>query len=135
MALAAFVHCLVVWLGKEQQMIKRSSLSQKRHCWYVRHNLWNAARDGIEGMLIVDESGKKSMIREDLDRILEALRPIAISLNCLEELGYIQQMIAQGSSATRQLKQFAQQQSYPHLVETLVEEFRSGIPSWSETLV
>lgn len=128
-ALAALVHCLVVWLGKDEQKAKRCSEKQKLRGWYAPHNLWNAARDGVDALVIIDDSGKKRTIKEDLHHLLEDLQPIAVELNCSEELAFLKSMIAQGSSAKRQVQQFGLNQSCSEVVDMLVEEFRTGKPS------
>lgn len=79
-------------------------------------------------MIILDDFGKKSTIKEDLEVMLEKLYPIALDLNCAEELVFIKQMMISRPSAKRQMGRFLQTQSCEDIVDMLVEEFRSGEP-------
>jgi gamma-glutamyl:cysteine ligase YbdK (ATP-grasp superfamily) len=99
-----------------------------RRYWIAPENLWVAARDGLDGMIIVNEEGKKRKISDDILNLMEHLAPIAKRLNCYEELSFLAEIIRQGSSAKRQRALFRRTQSLEAVVGALVNEFATGMP-------
>jgi gamma-glutamyl:cysteine ligase YbdK (ATP-grasp superfamily) len=56
--------------------------------WIAPHNLWIAARDGLEGDIINDLEGRCVNISNPILDLVDQLSPIAKNLDCLEELEY-----------------------------------------------
>lgn len=70
--------------------------------WYVQENKWRAARYGLEATVIIDATGTEMLIPEHLQQVLNRLEPIATQLGCSRELGWVEDMLQDGSSAARQ---------------------------------
>jgi carboxylate-amine ligase len=125
MAVVALVQALVVYIDEGlQDGSRRREVSMRRY-WIAPENNWVAARDGLDGMIIVGEDGQRRKISEDLLLLVERLRPVARRLNSEKELLMLKQMIRQGSSAMRQRSQFAATGSLPGVVKSLITEFQS----------
>lgn len=112
MAIAALIHCLVIYINDGAQ---ESDWSQELY-WISPENQWNAARDGLDGILITDLNGKKQKISEAVLDLVEKLSPIARSLNCLEELLYLKQIVANGNGAEKQRRVFNKTESLKEVV-------------------
>lgn len=121
MALVALIQCLVA-RSKEE-----SSSSTHFHRLIAPENLWRAARDGLKALLIVNKYGHTRPITEEICSLMESLKPFAKELDCEEELSFIHQMIAGGSSADRQRRVFRKTNSLISVVDSIVEELQSDI--------
>ncbi len=128
MALVALIQSLVVWIDEGFADGSRSKTISMRRYWIAPENLWVAARDGLDGMIIINEDGKRRKISEDTLNLIEHLTPVAQRLNSYEELLYLKEMIQNGSSAGRQRAVFHEMQSMPAVVDALVKEFETDRP-------
>jgi len=128
MALVALIQALVVWIQEGFVSGGRSETISMRRYWIAPENLWVAARDGLEGMIIVNEEGKRRKISDDVLNLMEHLAPVAKRLNSYEELAYLEQIIRNGSSAKRQRAVFRDAQSLEAVVDALVKEFETDSP-------
>ena len=86
MALVALIQDLVVWIDRGFADGSCSKTISMRRYWMVPENLWLAARDGLDGLIIVSEDGKRRKISEDILILMEHLKPVAKKLNSYEEL-------------------------------------------------
>lgn len=125
MALVALIQCLVVWIDEGLQRGTRKSEVSMRRYWMAPENIWIAARDGLEGMIIADEEGERRQVGEDIELLIERLLPVAKRLNCLEELLFLPEIIRRGPSATRQRVIFCQTNSLTAVVNSLIKEFKN----------
>ncbi|HSA58641.1 MAG TPA: glutamate--cysteine ligase [bacterium] len=125
MALAALIHCLVVWIDDQYQKGRSQKVNMQRY-WLAPENKWQAVRYGFEGILINPESGERSVIREDIERLLANLAPVADSLNCAQELAGVRDILKAGNSTMRQREIFAKTKSLVAVVEWLIEELKGG---------
>lgn len=66
---------------------------------------------------------QRQKISESILQLVERLSPTARSLNCIEELQYINHIITNGSGAQRQLNIFKETQSLRDVVNAFIEEF------------
>ncbi len=126
MALVALVQCLVAKINQELDEGIETKWTNE-YFWIAPENLWIAARDGIEGMLIVNLQGKKQKIADAVLELLEILKPTAMNLDCNEELQYVQKMLKQGNGATRQREVYQQTGSLKEVVATAQKEFVSSL--------
>lgn len=128
MALVALIQSLVVWIDEGFADGSRSKTISMRRYWIAPENLWVAARDGLDGMIIINEDGKRRKISEDTLNLIEHLTPVAKRLNSYEELLYLKEMIQNGSSAKRQRAVFKESESLQRVVDALIEEFEADRP-------
>ena len=95
----------------------------KEQQWIAPENQWNAARDGLEGIITTDSGGQRQKISESILQLVEWLSPTARSLNCIEELQYINHIITNGNGAQRQRNIFKETQSLRDVVNASIKEF------------
>jgi len=130
-AVAALTQALVVWITEGLKDGSRKKEVSMRRYWIAPENQWTATRDGLDGMLIIDEGGQRRKLSEDLLELIETLRPTARKLNSEEELLYVKQMICHGSSAARQRAEFVRTGRLTAVVHKLLEEFDTDQPATS----
>jgi len=127
MAITALIQCLVVWA--DEFLIHQASPLQGslEYQWIIRENQWNAARDGLDAMIIENIHGKRKKLSDLILGLIETLHPIALRLNCAEELSYLKQMVQRGNGAQRQRLIYEQTQSLQDVVAAQMKEFKSDI--------
>jgi carboxylate-amine ligase len=90
-------------------------------------NRFIAARDGAEAYLIDPVREERVPVRRLLDELLEAVRPHAEELRCLDELEHLKRM-ERRPPAQRQLEIARMQGKLPGLVKYLASAF-GGVPA------
>jgi carboxylate-amine ligase len=128
MAVVALIQALVVHIDEELISGRRPREVSMRTYWIAPENNLIAARDGLDGMIILGEDGQRRSIAEDLLLLIDELRPVARRLDSEEELLTVRQMIRNGSSATRQRRSFGRSGSMHSVVRDLVTEFEHDRP-------
>ena len=124
-AAVALSQSLVVWLSDRYD----NGLQLPTHrAWTIRDNKWRAARYGLEAEIIRDEEGNVMALRRSIGDLVERLQPTAEKLGCLEDLEYINTILERGTSATRQREVFAETHDMSAVVDSLVEEMKTGTP-------
>ena len=99
-ATAALTQCLVhEVVGGDADTVTDISILPP---WFVQENKWRAARYGLEAEVIIDSAGAQMPVTEHLELVLNRLEPIAEKLNCVRELGWVEDMIRSDTSAARQ---------------------------------
>ncbi len=125
-AIVALSQSLVVWLCDQYN----SGHDVPRHLqWTVRENKWRAARYGLEAEIIRDEEGNLVSLRRSISDLVERLQPVARNLGCEQDLLRVNEMLERGTSATRQREVFEQTKDLSAVVDSLVEEMKSGSPA------
>src|SRR5699024_9852062 len=97
-AITALTRCLV-------HEVVGSDLDQQVEIlppWYVQENKWRAARYGLDATIIVESEGTDLHVKEDLERVLNRLKPIADELGCSRELSWVSEMLKEGTLAAQQ---------------------------------
>ena len=123
--MVALSQSLVVWLGERYN----AGLDLFQHqSWTIRENKWRAARYGLEAEIIRDEEGNLMSLRRSIGDLVERLEPVAEKLGCLDELLQINTMLERGTSATRQREVHARTKDLTAVVDSLVEEMKTGKP-------
>jgi glutamate---cysteine ligase / carboxylate-amine ligase len=69
--------------------------------WYVRENKWRAARYGLDAEIIVDGTGRRRALRDDVPELVERLAPVAERLGCADELAGVHAILEHGTGAER----------------------------------
>ena len=124
-AVVALSQSLVVWLAERYN----NGLELPEHrAWTIRDNKWRAARWGLDAEIIRDEDGNVMALRRSLNEVVEKLAPTAEKLGCLRELGGVQDILERGTSSTRQREVFAETHDLSAVIDSLVEEMRTGTP-------
>lgn len=124
-AITALSQALVVWLSERYN----SGLELPRHhAWTIRDNKWRASRYGLEAEIIRDEEGNLVSLRRSIGDLVETLSPIAERLGCIDDLNRVNDILDRGTSATRQREEFQKTRDLSAVVDSLVEEMKSGSP-------
>lgn len=82
----------------------------------------------MEAEIIRDEEGNLLALRRSILDLVESLEPIAERLGCLDDLRGINDILERGTSATRQREVYARTHDLSAVVDSLVEEMKSGSP-------
>ncbi len=122
--LAALILAIVAKLVR----LRQNNLSWRRYRNHlVAENKWRAVRWGIEGKLI-DFGKQESVPLPDLAaELLELVDDVVDDLGVRKEVEYVHTILAEGTSADRQLRTFAESESLESVVDRLIEETREGI--------
>ncbi|MDO8494402.1 MAG: glutamate--cysteine ligase [Deltaproteobacteria bacterium] len=129
LGLVALIQCLVVWIDSQYRKGKRSRQIHMQHYWVAPENKWQAARYGLDGNIILAEGKKRKYLREDIADLLETLRPVAKELQCERELAYVEEILKNGPSSTRQRRIYKETGSLTKVVQSLVGELKVVIPA------
>ena len=125
LSIVALSQSLVVWLGERYN----AGLDVPEHLqWTIRENKWRAARYGLDAEIIRDEEGNLISLRRSIGDLVEKLEPCARNLGCHDELMGIPRILERGTSATRQREVFSETKDLSRVVDSLVEEMRTGKP-------
>ncbi len=134
LAIVALVQCLVVWLDDQYQKGKRSHTIHMHRYWLAPENKWQAARYGLEGNIVNPDTQERHPIKEEMLKLLEILKPVALTLKCEEELSWVQDILHQESGAVRQRRVYYQTHSLKSVVQSLIQELQENRPMAREEI-
>ncbi len=118
---------LTVALVAKLYQLRQNNLSWRRYAHHlITENKWRAARFGIRGKLL--DFGKREEVPfEVLAReILDFVGDVADDLGILEEVSYVETILADGTSADRQLAVYQESGEFTAVVDHLVAETKEG---------
>lgn len=122
-ALAALAQALVVKLYR----LRRSNLGFRIYSRaLVEENKWRAARYGLDGRLIDFGRRQEVPMRELAVELLAFVDDVVDELGSRPALSYIHTMLAEGTSADRQLAVYRETGDLREVVRWLVAETRAG---------
>ena len=121
-ALAALVHCLVIWLSDCHLAGETLPIDPS---WRIAENRWLAARDGIEAELFNLETGERGALRGRIEALLELLSGKASELDCTEELGGVEALLRK-NGAVRQ-REVAEERGVEAVPEWLASRFLEDV--------
>jgi len=122
-ALAALAQAIVVKLYR----LRRSNLGFRIYPRaLVEENKWRAARYGIDGRLI--DFGRRAEVpmRDLAVELLEFVDDVVDDLGSRKALQYVHRIVAEGTSADKQLEVFRKTGDLKQVVQWVVEETRAG---------
>jgi len=121
--LTAVIQAIVAKLIK----LRRSNVSWRR---YPRHliteNKWRAVRHGIDGRLIDFGKREEVPLRQLSEELLEIVDDVVDELGSRAEIEYLNTILANGTSADRQLAVYRETGDLRTVIEHLVAETREG---------
>ncbi|MBS0629577.1 MAG: YbdK family carboxylate-amine ligase [Verrucomicrobia bacterium] len=126
MALVALIQCLVAQINADLEAESEQVFSREEQ-WIAPENIWIAARDGLDGMIITDLQGNREKISDLTVELVKKLIPLSKKLNCFEELIFIEKIIQKGNGAQRQLRTFQDTGSLKSVVSAAQREFISSL--------
>lgn len=124
LCLAAIIQSFVAKLLS----LRRQNLGFRKYPPYlIRENKWRAMRHGIEGSLI--DFGKQEEVpeRELVEEIIEFVDDVVDDLGCRDEVAYARTILAEGTSAERQLRVFRDTGDLTAVVDHVARETLEGV--------
>jgi glutamate---cysteine ligase / carboxylate-amine ligase len=104
-AIAALYQSVVAWLYRLRTRNQRWRIYPNT---LIRENRWRAQRYGVEGELIDHGCGKSVPVRDLVEELLDMLMDDAEALGCARELLGLRRIVAEGTSAVRQRRAYAE---------------------------
>lgn len=122
--LAALVLAIVTKLIK----LRRSNMSWRRYRHHlITENKWRAVRYGIHGKLLDFGRQEEVPFTQLANELLELVDDVLDPLGARKEVEYVKTILAEGTSADRQLKVFHESGGDPKaVVDYLIEDTRRG---------
>lgn len=124
-SLVALVQALAVSLDGELRAGRRF---HSPPYWILRENKWRASRWGLEAEIVLDESGRTSLLRNEVRTLVGRLEGVAADLGGGDALCALRAGLDRDPSYVRQRKIFQREQSLVAVAEALVREFRTDTP-------
>jgi carboxylate-amine ligase len=129
-AIAAVAQAIIVKLYR----LRLRNLGFRRyHRALIEENKWRAARWGIEGKLIDFGQRREVPMRELGLELLEFIDDVLDDLGSRREVEYVGKILADGTSAERQLQVFRETGDLRTVVRSIVEETRDGVEQSART--
>ena len=124
--IAALLQSLVAKLIKLRSD-NRSWRPYRHHL--ITENKWRAVRYGLDGKLIDFGKKKEVPLRSLAVELLEVIDDVVDDLGTRKEVEYLHTILADGSSADRQIGTFRATGDFQAVVDRLVQESREGCSS------
>lgn len=121
LAVVALTVALFRWFDEQYRDGKRF---EPPAYWRLRENKWRASRWGLEADVVLDDAGDTSVLRHDVERLLEALGPTAAAIACTPEIAEAERMIGRPMSYERQREAFKRSGTLEGVVDLLATELR-----------
>jgi carboxylate-amine ligase len=94
----------------------------------IEENKWRAARYGLEGKLIDFGKRQEVPVRDLIGELLEFVDDVVDELGCREEINYVHTILANGTSADRQLRVYRESGGdLQAVVDALLKETLEGV--------
>jgi glutamate---cysteine ligase / carboxylate-amine ligase len=123
LCLAALVVAIVAKLIK----LRRSNLSWRRYRHHlIAENKWRAVRHGIEGKLLDFGRQEEVPFAQLAEELLELVDDVVDDLEMRREVEYVRTILAEGTSADRQLAVYRREGDLKAVVDHVVAETRLG---------
>jgi glutamate---cysteine ligase / carboxylate-amine ligase len=129
-AIAALAQAIIVKLARLRE---RNLGFRLYHRALIEENKWRAARWGLEGKLIDFGRRREVPMRELAIELLEFVDDVVDELGSRREVEYVRRILAEGTSAERQVRIYRDTGDLRDVVRSVVEETRDGIEQTART--
>jgi carboxylate-amine ligase len=129
-AIAAVIQAIVV---KLYRLRERNLGFRRYHRALIEENKWRAARWGLDGKLIDFGKRQEVPMRHLALELLEFVDDVVDELGSRRETEYIRQILADGTSAERQLQVFRETGDLRAVVRAIVDETRESVEQSART--
>ena len=123
-AIAALCQAVI---GKLYQLHEKNLSFRHYSRALIMENKWRAARYGLDGKLIDFGKQEEVPVRQLIAEILEFVSDVAEELGSTQELGYIWNILEEGSGADRQLRVFQETGDLKQVVDYSIAETERGL--------
>ena len=121
LGLVALTQSLVAGISAD---IDKGAYLYDSHPLIAKHNKWHATRYGMDATFVDFDSMSAVPARQVVRRLIDRCSTYAERLGCLEELGYLDDILLNGTGASRQRTVFQQTGDMRDVVRFLVEQSR-----------
>jgi glutamate---cysteine ligase / carboxylate-amine ligase len=129
-AIAALAQAIIVKLYQ----LRRNNLGFRvYHRALIEENKWRAARYGIDGMLIDFGKRREVPMRDLALELLAFVDDVIDDLGSRREVEYVRGILAEGTSAERQLQVYRDTGDLKAVVRSIVEETRESVEQSART--
>ena len=128
LAMVAFIHLLANWFNDNGGWLEQVPISPM---WVTRENKWRVIRYGLKAELVTGASGRVKPVVEDILEWFDKVAPYEKKLGYKKHMDMLREVIARGTSSSRQLKVFEKTNSLQEVVKFNIEEFLLGTPRWN----
>jgi glutamate---cysteine ligase / carboxylate-amine ligase len=123
-AIAALAQAIIVKLSR----LRLKNLGFRRyHRALIEENKWRAARWGIDGKLIDFGRRREVPMRELALELLEFVDDVVDELRSRREIEYVRTILAEGTSAEKQVQVYRETGDLRAVVRALVDETRASV--------
>ena len=129
-AIAAVAQAIIV---KLYRLRLRNLGFRQYHRALIEENKWRAARWGIDGKLIDFGQRREVPMRELGLELLEFIDDVLDDLGSRREVDYIRKILAEGTSAERQLQVYRETGNLRAVVQSVVDETRESAEQSAKT--
>ena len=123
-AIAALAQAIIV---KLYRLRVRNLGFRLYHRRLIEENKWRAARYGIDGKLIDFGRRAETPMRDLAIELLEFVDDVVDELGSRREVDYVRTILAEGTSADRQLRVHAEKGDLRAVVQAVVAETRASV--------
>ena len=124
LGLTALSQSLVAGISAD---IDRGAYLYDSHPLIAKHNKWHAARYGMDATFVDFDTMAAAPARDIVRRLVDRCQPYAEELGCLEELGYLDDIIDNGTGATRQRRIWHETGDLTAVVHYLVQQGQTAV--------
>ena len=129
-AIAALAQAIIVKLYR----LREKNLGFRRyHRALIEENKWRAARWGIDGKLIDFGKRREVPMRELAGELLEFIDDVVDDLGSRREIQYVRTILAEGTSAEKQVQIYRQTGDLRAVVQSIVDETRAEVEQSART--
>jgi glutamate---cysteine ligase / carboxylate-amine ligase len=129
-AIAALAQAIIV---KLYRLRERNLGFRRYHRALIEENKWRAARWGIDGKLIDFGKRQEVPMRDLAVELIQFVDDVVDGLGSRREVEYVRKIIADGTSAERQLQVYRKTGDLAAVVRALVEETREEVEQSART--
>ena len=129
-AIAALAQAIVV---KLYRLRERNLGFRRYHRALIEENKWRAARWGIDGKLIDFGKRREVPMRDLAMELLQFVDDVLDDLGSRREVEYVKKILADGTSAERQVDVYRHTGDLRAVVQSIVEETRESVEQSART--
>ena len=116
LALVALIQALVITIQNEDDY-------PDTHIQILESNKWQSARYGLEGAFIDPVTLKQLSVRKAIENLCNLIEPIMVSLGSIKYIRVIEDILMQGTGATKQRELYESSGNFKNMIQCLKEQF------------
>ncbi|QGU01228.1 Carboxylate-amine ligase YbdK [Corynebacterium kalinowskii] len=124
-AIVALTHCLIVYYDS---LFEAGESLPSLQQWHNTENKWRAARYGMDAIIITSRDTDEVPVTEDLELLLDVLRPFAEQLGCAAELELVREIMDGKAAYQRQRERFEETDDWKAVVDLACDELETLRP-------